>query len=143
MVVGTGMEKEMSLTVIKGMSSEREWCSIGEGDNLKMKVLSYDQERHLLEVLIKAKGGNRSGEHKHTCETQIYVLEGKVKNHTIGCTFSSGDYCYQPLNDIHDEEFLEDTTVYASYRGYYNTLVELFDENKNVCGELKLENFVS
>ena len=68
-------------------------------------------------------------------------LKGKVKNHAIDCTFNAGDYCYQPMNDVHDEEFLEDTIVYASYRGESDTLVEFIDESGQVCGEFKMDDF--
>ena len=106
-----------------------------------MKVLSVDEERHSVEVLFKIKGGYRSGKHKHTCETHVFVLEGKVINHTIGCAFGPGDYCYQALDDEHDEEFAEDTIVYASYRGFQDKLVEFYDAAGDVCGEFKVADF--
>ena len=45
------------------------------------------------------------------------------------------------MNDLHDEEFLEDTIVYASYRGESDTLVEFIDESGQVCGEFKMDDF--
>ncbi|MEC9248878.1 MAG: hypothetical protein VX986_07645 [Pseudomonadota bacterium] len=129
------------VNVAEGMASQTEWVSMDEDGNFNIKVLSVDEGRKSVEVLFKIKGGYRSGAHKHTCETHVYVIKGKVKNHSIGCTFSAGDYCYQPLDDVHDEEFLEDTIVYASYRGDKNTLVEFLDDSGAVCGEFKLDDF--
>ena len=129
------------VNVAAGMASQADWVSMDEDGNFNIKVLSVDEVRKSVEVLFKIKGGYRSGTHKHTCETHVYVIKGKVKNHSLGCTFSAGDYCYQPLDDVHDEEFLEDTIVYASYRGDKNTLVEFLDESGSVCGEFKLDDF--
>jgi hypothetical protein len=46
------------------------------------------------------------------------------------------------LNDIHDEEFVEDTIAYVSYRGVDEKLVEFFDEAGNVCGNFKVDDFL-
>lgn len=108
-----------------------------------MKVLSVDETRHSVEFLFKIAGGYNSGRHRHTCETSILVLEGKVRNATTGVEFGPGDFCYQPYNDEHVEEFLEDTVVYGSYRGDSNTLVEFFDENGEISGEFKVSDFAA
>lgn len=131
--------KPAELTIGAGMSSQRDWVRCD--DNFQVKVLSVDEQRHSVEVLFKIKGGYRSGKHKHTCETHVFVIEGKVTNHSIGCTFGPGDYCYQGLDDEHDEEFVEDTIAYASYRGYQDTLVEFFGDDGEICGEFKVSDF--
>ena len=41
-----------------------------------------------------------------------------------------------------ETEFIEDTIVFASYRGYRPTLVEFYDEDGNICGEFKVQDFV-
>ena len=134
-------ESEPQIRVAEGMASKKNWVAMDDEQNFSIKVLSLDEERKSVEVLFKIKGGYRSGAHKHTCETHVYVIKGKVKNHAIDCTFSAGDYCYQPMNDVHDEEFLEDTIVYASYRGDRDTLVEFMDDSGQVCGEFKMDDF--
>ena len=131
--------KSPEIKIGAGMSSQQDWVRCDE--NFQMKVLSVDEQRHSVEVVFKIKGGYRSGKHKHTCETHVLVLEGKVTNHSIGCTFGPGDYCYQGMDDEHDEEFVEDTIVYASYRGYQNKLVEFYDTAGDVCGEFKVSDF--
>ncbi|TDJ63079.1 MAG: hypothetical protein E2O36_03795 [Proteobacteria bacterium] len=135
------MEQQPVLKVAAGMASQQDWFQCD--DTFSMKVLSVDEARFSVEVLFKIKAGYRSGKHKHTCETHVYVVQGKVKNHTIGCTFGVGDYCYQPDDDIHDEEFLEDTIVYASYRGHKDTLVEFYDDDGKVCREFKVADFTA
>ena len=131
--------KEVGVQVGAGATSENDWVQCD--DVFSMKVLSVDEERNSVEVLFKIKGGYRSGNHKHTCETHVFIVEGKVINHSIGCTFGPGDYCYQARDDVHDEEFVEDTIAYASYRGYQDTLVEFFDDEGKICGEFKVADF--
>jgi len=130
-----------NVRVAEGMASSRSWCPMDEEGNFQLKVLSLDWERKSVEALFKVKGGYRSGAHKHTCETHVFIVSGKVQNHTIGCTFTEGDYCYQPFDDVHDEEFVEDTIAYVSYRGKSDTMVEFLDSNGEVCGEFKLNDF--
>jgi quercetin dioxygenase-like cupin family protein len=133
--------KQPEIKVGAGMASQQDWVQCD--DTFSMKVLSVDEERHSVEVIFKIKGGYRSGKHKHTCETHVLILEGKVTNHTIGCTFGPGDYCYQAMDDIHDEEFVEDTIAYASYRGYQETLVEFYDDDGKQCGAFNVSDFTA
>lgn len=126
--------------VAAGMASEQDWVRCD--DVFSMKVLAVDEARHTAEVLFRIRGGYRSGRHKHTCETHAFVIEGAIRNHTIGCTFGPGDYCYQGLDDEHDEEFLGDTVVLASYRGHQPTLVEFYDDAGEICGTFTVQDFV-
>ncbi|MEM7465770.1 MAG: cupin domain-containing protein [Pseudomonadota bacterium] len=124
-----------------GMASQRDWVQCD--DNFQMKVLSVDAERYSVEVLIKVAAGYQSERHRHTCETHAYVLEGRIVNHTAGCEFGPGDYCFQPMDDEHVEEFPEETTAYVSYRGTSDKLVEFFDDDGKVCGEFKISDFAA
>lgn len=124
-----------------GMASQRDWVKCD--DNFHMKVLSVDHDRHSVELLVKVAAGYKSERHKHTCETHAYVLQGKIVNHTIGCEFGVGDYCFQPLNDEHVEEFPEETIVYVSYRGETDKLVEFYAADGGVCGEFKVSDFAA
>lgn len=133
--------KESAVKVASGMVSQNDWVACT--DDIGMKVLSVDEANHSVEFLFKIAAGYRSGMHKHTCETHVFVVQGKVKNHTTGCTFGPGDYCYQGYNDEHDEEFVEETIVYGSYRGTENKLVEFYDEGGKVCGEFKVSDFTA
>ena len=115
-----------------GAGSQQPWVPANE--SFEMKILSVDAERHSAEFLIRVKGGYRSGPHRHTCETHAFLLEGRLKNHTTGQEFGPGDYCYQPHNDLHDEEFLEDSVLYGSWRGDTDKFIEFYDESGDVCG---------
>jgi len=135
-------EKEVcSVKVTACRASEQPWASCT--DEIKAKVLSVDEARNAVEVLFKIDKGYRSERHRHTCETTAYVIEGRIKNETTGVEFGPGDFCYQPYNDEHVEHFVEDTIVYATYRGDQNKLVEFYDENGKVCGEFKVSDFAA
>jgi len=133
-------EKEVpSVRVTACMASEQPWVSCT--DDIQAKVLAVDESRFSVEFLFKIAAGYRSGKHKHTCETSVLVLQGKVRNETTGVEFGPGDFCYQPYNDTHDEHFVEETIVYASYRGHEDKLVEFYDDKGEICGEFLLSEF--
>ncbi len=135
-------EKEVqSVKVTSCMASDQPWLSCN--DDVQAKVLAVDEARHSVEFLFKIAAGYKSGLHRHTCETSVLVLEGKIKNETTGVEFGPGDFCYQPYNDEHVESFLEETIVYGSYRGDQNKLVEFFDDAGEVCGEFKVSDFAA
>ena len=117
------------------------WLSIDEDKNIRAKVLSVNPSTKNDELLFKIKAGYRSGPHRHTCETKIYVVSGEVFNHNLKESFRQGDYCFQPKNDIHDEEFLEDSIIYVNYSSETDTFVEFLDENLKVLDTLTMEQF--
>ena len=117
------------------------WLSIDEDKNIRAKVLSLNPSTKNVELLFKIKAGYRSGPHRHTCETKIYVVSGEVFNHNLKESFRQGDYCFQPKNDIHDEEFLEDSIIYVNYISETDTFVEFLDENLKVLDTLTMEQF--
>ena len=131
----------VGIQIPAGNASEREWFKCDE--TVSMKVLSVDVERNSVEVLVKIAAGFKSGRHRHTCETHAYFLQGRVINRTTGCSFGPGDYCYQPVNDEHIEEFPEETVAYVSYRGNSDKLLEFLDDDGNVCGDLKVSDFAA
>ena len=133
--------EQPNVRVTAGMSSQQDWVTCTP--EISMKVLSVDEARNSVEFLFKIAAGYNSGRHRHTCETHVYVLQGRILNETIGCEFGPGDYCYQPYNDEHVEVVLEDTVVYGSYRGSTDKLVEFFDDNGEVCGEFKVSDFAA
>ncbi len=133
--------KDQGVQVAKGMASGQDWVRCT--DEISMKVLSVDEARHSVEFLFKIAGGYTSRRHKHTCETHVLVIQGKVINQTTGCTFGPGDYCYQAYNDEHVEEFPEETIVYGSYRGDSDKLVEFYDEKGEICGEFRVSDFAA
>jgi len=133
--------KDIGMQIPAGMASQREWVKCD--DNFQMKILSVDSGNNSVELLVKVAAGYKSERHKHTCETHAFVMQGKVVNHTIGCTFGVGDYCFQPQNDEHIEEFPEETIAYVSYRGESDKLVEFYDDAGAVCGEFKVSDFAA
>lgn len=139
--MNSAVAEDRGVEVASGAISANDWVTFT--DEVKIKVLSVDEGRHSVEFLLKIAAGYNSGMHRHTCETHVLVLEGKVINHTNGCEFGPGDYCYQPYNDEHVEEFVEETTVYGSYRGDQDTIVEFLDESGEICGEFKVSDIAS
>jgi quercetin dioxygenase-like cupin family protein len=130
-----------SVKVTACKASEQPWAACS--DSVQAKVLSVDETRHAVEVLFKIAKGYKSERHRHMCETTAFVLEGKIRNETTGIEFGPGDFCYQPYNDEHVEHFVEDTIVYATYRGDKDKLVEFYGDDGKVCGEFKVSDFTA
>ncbi|HCU88923.1 MAG TPA: hypothetical protein DGR97_03225 [Gammaproteobacteria bacterium] len=134
-------KEAINVKVTSVMASDQPWVACS--DEIGAKVLTVDVPRHSVEFMFKIAPGYNSGMHRHTCETSILVLEGRVRNVTTGVEFGPGDFCYQPYNDKHVEEFLEETVIFGSYRGDQDKLVEFFDEKGGVCGEFKVSDFAA
>jgi quercetin dioxygenase-like cupin family protein len=128
--------EDPNVQVAAGRASETEWCDCAPG--MQAKVLAVDEARNSVEYVIKMAPGCNPGKHRHLCETYAYVLEGKLINHEFG----PGDFCYQPHNDVHVEEVGEEgVTLYVSFRGVSETLVEFFGEDGEVCGKFAVSDF--
>ena len=122
-------------------TSQIPWLAIDKEEKIKAKVLSLNRSDNTVELLFKIKAGYRSGPHRHTCETRIYVISGKIINHSIKETFEQGDYCFQASNDTHDEEFTKNSLIYVNYKSKNDRFVEFLDEHSNVLDALTMQHF--
>ena len=122
-------------------TSQIPWLAIDSEEKIKAKVLSLNRSDKTVELLFKIKAGYRSGPHRHTCETRIYVISGKIINHSIKETFEPGDYCFQASNDTHDEEFTKNSLIYVNYKSKNDRFVEFLDEHSNVLDTLTMQHF--
>lgn len=123
------------------LASQQEWKSCT--DDIQAKVLSVDHARNAVEFLFKIAPGYRSNKHRHTCETHLFVIEGRVVNLSTGSELGPGDYCCQSCGDAHVQEFPDGAIVYGSYRGERDQLVEFYDDDGKLCGEFKASDFVA
>ena len=129
-------------TRINNLKTSRiSWLTIDEEKKIKAKVLSINRSTKIVELLLKIRAGYRSGPHRHTCETRIYVISGEVFNHSLKESFKQGDYCFQAANDTHDEEFLKDSIIYVNYNSEDNIFVEFLDNDSNVLDTLTMKKF--
>ena len=122
-------------------TSQISWLAIDQEEKIKAKVLSLNRSDRIVELLFKIKAGYRSGPHRHTCETSVYVINGEIFNHSIKETFGQGDYCFQASNDTHDEEFTKNSLIYVNYKSKNDLFVEFLDEESNVLDTLTLQHF--
>lgn len=122
-------------------TSQIPWLAIDQEEKIKAKVLSLNRSEKTVELLFKIEGGYRSGPHRHTCETRVYVISGEIVNHSIKETFGQGDYCFQACNDTHDEEFTKNSLIYVNYKSKNDLFVEFLDEEYNVLDTLTLQHF--
>lgn len=132
--------QESNVKVIDGMASQKAWCDAGPG--IQIKVLAVDLDHHSVQYLARTGPGHNAGVHRHLADAYIYVMEGSVKNLTTGCEFGVGDFCFQPVGDVHEEEVGPDGVVtYVSQRGDSDLLIEFLDEGGEVCDKYTLSDF--
>ena len=136
------MKESPEVRIAAGPASKQSWCACAPG--MQIKVLSVDLARNSVEAVIRMEPGCNTGKHRHTCETYAYVLEGRLVNETAGCEFGPGDFCYQAENDTHVEVAgAEGATVYLSYRGNRDELVEFYGEDGKVAATFGVADFAS
>lgn len=131
----------MSIQLNKSKTSQLSWLSLDEQENIKAKILSLDRAKRNVELLLKIEAGYRSGLHRHTCETRIFIISGEIYNHCLNQHFREGDYCYQATNDTHDEEFIKESIIYVNYCSENDLFIEFLDSNFNVLNTLNFEHF--
>ncbi len=135
--------KEVSqpnVRVIAGAASEAGWCDCGPG--IQVKVLAIDPDNHSVEYLARTQAGHTTGLHRHYAEAYIFILQGSVTNATTGCEFKVGDFCYQPVGDVHEELTGPDGAMaYVSQRGSSDLMAEFMDEQGEVIARYTLSDF--
>ena len=131
---------ESQVKVIAGMASQREWANCGPG--IEIKVLAVDEEHHSVQYLARTGPGHNPGVHRHNADAYIYILEGSVQNLTTGCEFKAGDFCFQPIGDVHEEVVGPAGVVsYVSQRGDSDLLIEFMDESGAVAEVYSIADF--
>jgi anti-sigma factor ChrR (cupin superfamily) len=132
--------QESNVKVIEGMASKVGWCDAGPG--IQIKVLAIDADNHSVQYLARTGPGHNPGVHRHEADAYIYVIEGSVKNLTTGCEFGVGDFCFQPIGDVHEEEAgPEGVFTYVCQRGNSDLLIEFMDESGAVADKYCLSDF--
>ncbi|MFT4563921.1 MAG: anti-sigma factor ChrR (cupin superfamily) [Gammaproteobacteria bacterium] len=132
--------QESNVKVIEGMASNVEWCDAGPG--IQIKVLAIDADNHSVQYLARTGPGHNAGVHRHEADAYIYIIDGSVKNLTTGCEFGVGDFCFQPIGDVHEEEAgPEGVFTYVSQRGDSDLLIEFMDESGAVADKYCLSDF--
>lgn len=133
-------EPVTNVRVLPGAASQAPWLDCGPG--IQLKILAVDEENHAVQYLARTGPGHNPGVHRHNADASIYILEGSVKNLTTGCEFGPGDFCFQPVGDVHEEEVgPEGVVTYVSQRGDSDLLIEFMDESGAVSESYCVSDF--
>lgn len=134
------MQEANKIKVLAGAASKTAWRDCGPG--IQIKVLAVDLEHNSVQYLARTGPGHNPGIHRHNADASIYVIEGSVKNLTTGCEFGPGDFCFQPIGDVHEEVVgPEGVLTYVSQRGDSDLLIEFMDETGAVADKYKVSDF--
>ena len=128
------------IKVLSGAASQAAWINCGPG--IQIKVLAVDLEHHSVQYLARTGPGHNPGIHRHNADASIFILEGSVKNLTTGCEFGPGDFCFQPIGDVHEEVVGPQGVVsYVSQRGDSDLLIEFMDKTGAVAEKYSVSDF--
>ncbi len=134
------MKDENMIKVLSGAASTSPWIDCGPG--IQIKVLAVDMKHHAVQYLARTGPGHNPGIHRHNADASIFILEGSVKNLTTGCEFGPGDFCFQPVGDVHEEVVGPQGVVsYVSQRGDEDLLIEFMDESGAVAEKYTVSDF--
>lgn len=134
------MKEENMIKVLSGAASKSPWINCGPG--IQIKVLAVDLEHHSVQYLARSGAGHNPGVHRHNADASIFILEGSVKNLTTGCEFGPGDFCFQPVGDVHEEVVGPAGVVsYVSQRGDEDLLIEFTDATGAVAETYTVSDF--
>ncbi len=123
------------------------WYNLGDLDYLVFAMLDVDEDRKIVDFIIKFDPNERIALHRHLTLTNTLVVQGEHRlyepNGDLKEIRAVGSYSSSPPGDPHREGGGdEDCIVFYSTRGDQNGLIfEVLDDDMNVVGTLGMDDF--
>lgn len=124
------------------------WQTLAGFQYLHYSILDIDEQYHIVDVLFKFAANQKIVLHRHKVLNKTFVIQGEHRlYHADGCIKEirlAGQYTSSPASDVpHREGGGEmDVIVLFSIRGGDGVLYEILDDEQNVIGELRWQDFV-
>lgn len=125
------------------------WHKLGDLDHLVFAMLDVDEDRKVVDFIIKFDPNERIVLHRHLVLTNTLVVQGEHRLYEPTGELKEirpvGSYTSSPPGEPHQEGGGEDgCVVFYSTRGDRQGLMfELLDNSMNVIGTLGMEDFVA
>ena len=123
------------------------WYNLGDLDYLVFAMLDVDEDRKIVDFIIKFEANERIALHRHLTVTNTLVVQGEHRlyepNGELKEIRPVGSYTSSPPGDPHREGGGdEECIVFYSTRGEKNGLIfEVLDDDMKVVGTLGMEDF--
>ncbi len=114
------------------------WGAFAGLENLEVSISEIDEEREILDAIVRFSPNEMVGMHKHCAQTNMFVIQGELRIYEpdgeLREVRPAGNYYRGRRDDVHTEGGGEEgAVVLYSVRGHgENDLFELMDENQNV-----------
>lgn len=125
-----------------------QWQTLSGFQHLHYSILDIDEQNHILDVLFKFSANQQIVLHRHKVLNKTFVIQGEhCLYHADGSIKEirpAGQYKSSPASDDPHREGGGDMDVIVlfSIRGDSCVLYEILDEEQNVIGELRWQDFV-
>lgn len=123
-------------------SSLIDWKPVEGQPGNYLKVLVIDDNRHRVDFLFKQDPHAEFARHTHLCTAVAFTLEGLWGYREGEEMHFPGTYSYEPPGSIHTPYASEKgMTVYASFQGTSDAMLDILDEDDQVIDTLTIDFF--
>lgn len=125
-----------------------QWQTLAGFQHLHYSILDIDEQHHIVDVLFKFAANQQIVLHRHKVLNKTFVIQGEHRlYHADGSIKEirpAGQYKSSPANDAPHREGGGDVDVIVlfSIRGDDGVLYEILDDQQNVIGELRWQDFI-
>ena len=125
------------------------WEPFAGLEHLELSISEIDQEREILDVIVRFPPNEIISMHKHCAQTNMFVIQGELRIYepdgNLREVRPAGNYYRGRRDDVHTEGGGEDgAVVLYSVRGHGgDELFEIMDEQQNVLATLGWSNLTA
>ncbi len=123
------------------------WHKFGDFTGLLVAMFDVDEEKNQTEFIVKFEPNSKIFLHRHPAHTNTFVVEGEHRlyepdGETLKEVRPTGTYTSSPPGDAHREGGGADgCIVFYSVRGESDRLFDVLDDEMNVVGTLRTQDF--
>ena len=123
------------------------WYKFGDYDHFVFAMLDVDQQKKIVDLILKFEPNQRIFLHRHLALTNTLVVQGEHRlyepNGALKEIRPVGSYTSTPPGEPHREGGGEEgCVVFYSIRAEHDTLFEVLDDNLSVVGTLGMHDFL-
>ena len=123
------------------------WHKFGDFTGLVVAMFDVDEEKNQTDFIVKFEPNSKIFLHRHLAHTNTFVVDGEHRlyepdGETLKEVRPTGTYTSSPAGDAHREGGGADgCIVFYSVRGESDRLFDVLDDEMNVVGTLRTQDF--
>lgn len=122
------------------------WQPFGGIDNLELTLCDVDEERKVVDLLVRFAPNQTVTMHNHLAQTNMFIIQGELRMYepdgSVREVRPAGRYYRGKTNDAHSEGGGPDGAVvfYSMRADDADDVLEVLDDNKNVVATLTMDD---